>query len=148
MTAPARYFGDFDGYQSLIANFMDGGWDYDAGGKKTIPLPADFPTDEQILFAAYGTEEAYSGSAIVVFRQPNGDLFVASGSHCSCNGLEGEWSPSKTTVEALAKERLGAPEDSDYWSRDTAYDTETRQAYRDLIARLTAEADAGKAVSP
>jgi hypothetical protein len=57
-------------------------------------------TPTNILFASYGTDN-YSGDAFVLFEQ-NGKIFEANGSHCSCYGLEGQWSPEETTLEALA----------------------------------------------
>ena len=52
-----------------------------------------------ILLASYGTP-AYEGYAFVLFRR-DGKLFEVNGSHCSCYGLEGQWNPEKTSVEAL-----------------------------------------------
>lgn len=50
-----------------------------------------------ILYAEYNNED-YSGYATVIFEQ-NGKLFEVHGSHCSCNGLEGQWSPESCTIE-------------------------------------------------
>lgn len=55
--------------------------------------------DCQILFAAY-TQEQYEGSALVIYLK-DGKLYENSGSHCSCYGLEGQWSPEETCMEAL-----------------------------------------------
>lgn len=52
-----------------------------------------------ILFAAYKNED-YEGSALVLFTK-DGKLYEVSGGHCSCNGLEGQWSPEETTLEAI-----------------------------------------------
>lgn len=52
-----------------------------------------------ILYASY-TQEDYAGNALVVFER-DGNLFLVSGGHCSCYGLEGQWEPEETTVEAL-----------------------------------------------
>src|SRR5690242_2636394 len=53
----------------------------------------------RVVFAAYKYED-YSGSALVLFTK--GDkLYEVNGSHCSCNGLEGQWSPEETSMEAL-----------------------------------------------
>ena len=52
-----------------------------------------------ILFASYGLDN-YSGDAFVLFER-DGQLFEVNGSHCSCYGLEGQWSPEDTTLEAL-----------------------------------------------
>lgn len=42
----------------------------------------------------------YSGSAVVIFRRDD-KLFEVHGSHCSCMGLEEQWEPEETTIEAL-----------------------------------------------
>jgi hypothetical protein len=53
----------------------------------------------KILVASY-TYEDYNGSAFVLFEK-GGKLFEVNGSHCSCYGLEGQWEPEETTLEAL-----------------------------------------------
>ena len=53
----------------------------------------------KILVASY-TYEDYNGSAFVLFEK-GGQLFEVNGSHCSCYGLEGQWEPEETTLEAL-----------------------------------------------
>jgi hypothetical protein len=52
----------------------------------------------KILFAAYECE--YEGEALVVFRHKR-KLYEVNGSHCSCYGLEDQWTPELTNVEAL-----------------------------------------------
>lgn len=52
-----------------------------------------------ILFASYGYEN-YSGDAYVLFER-DGKLFDVIGGHCSCYGLEGQFSPTETTLEAI-----------------------------------------------
>jgi hypothetical protein len=52
-----------------------------------------------VLFAAYGTDN-YSGDAFVLFEQ-DGKLYEVNGSHCSCYGLEGQWEPEETRLDAL-----------------------------------------------
>lgn len=54
---------------------------------------------DEVLLASY-TYEDYSGEAFVLFRK--GDkLYEVNGGHCSCYGLEGQWEPEETSVEAL-----------------------------------------------
>lgn len=69
--------------------------DYDS-----VPL-AERPEfkDAEILLASYGSA-SYEGHAFVLFRR-DGKLWEVNGSHCSCYGLEGQWEPEETTVEAL-----------------------------------------------
>ena len=51
-----------------------------------------------ILFAAYDGE--YECEALVVYRHKR-KLYEVNGNHCSCYGLEGQWEPEETSVEAL-----------------------------------------------
>lgn len=53
----------------------------------------------EILLASYGTP-SYEGYAFVLFQR-DGKLYEVNGSHCSCYGLEGQWDPEETTLEAL-----------------------------------------------
>ena len=53
----------------------------------------------EILFAFYDYE-SYEGDAYVLFRQHD-KLYEVYGGHCSCYGLEGQWSPEDTTIEFL-----------------------------------------------
>ncbi len=62
-------------------------------------LPKDDLKDCHILLACY-TYENYSGSAFVLFEK-EGKLYEVNGGHCSCNGLEDQWTPEETTWEAL-----------------------------------------------
>jgi uncharacterized protein YfaT (DUF1175 family) len=54
--------------------------------------------DCEILFAAYDGD--YDCAAFVVYRH-NHTLYEVNGAHCSCYGLEDQWEPEETTVEAL-----------------------------------------------
>jgi hypothetical protein len=51
------------------------------------------------LYAAYDNEN-YEGYAHVIYIE-DGCLYEVNGSHCSCRGLEDQWSPEETTVTAL-----------------------------------------------
>lgn len=55
--------------------------------------------DAKLLFTWYEYED-YSGDALVIYEK-DGDLYEQTGSHCSCNGLEGQWGPEKTDLNAL-----------------------------------------------
>ncbi len=52
-----------------------------------------------ILLAWYGYGD-YDGSAFVLFER-DGKLYEVNGGHCSCNGLEDQWSPEETTADVL-----------------------------------------------
>jgi hypothetical protein len=53
------------------------------------------------MHSASYTYENYSGDAHVLFEK-DGKLWEVYGSHCSCNGLGGQWKPGHVTWEALA----------------------------------------------
>ena len=53
----------------------------------------------EIIYAWYSYEN-YSGDALVLFAK-DGKLFEINGGHCSCYGLEGQWEPTETTLDAM-----------------------------------------------
>ena len=53
----------------------------------------------KVLLAWYGYG-SYCGEALVIFRK-DGKLYEVNASHCSCFGLEGQWTPEETTLDAL-----------------------------------------------
>ncbi len=55
--------------------------------------------DIDILLASYSYEN-YSGDAFVLFQKDN-VLYEVNGSHCSCYGLENQWSPEETSIVEL-----------------------------------------------
>lgn len=95
-----------------------------------IPDP-DFPTNEEIIFAAY-EGGSYEGDALVLFER-GGQLYEAHGYHCSCYGLEGQWAPEATTWEALAIQKN--TEGYTYGLSADSYAVSTRQAFKELIER-------------
>jgi hypothetical protein len=55
--------------------------------------------DGVIVFAAYEID-GYEGSADVLYIK-DGKIYHVTGSHCSCYGLENQWSPDEMPIEAL-----------------------------------------------
>ncbi len=90
--------GIFEGKTLLdvLAEFEVGGLERYGNQPKTMPACC---SDIELLLAYY-TDENYSGDAFVLFRR-GGELFEVNGGHCSCNGLEGQWTPELTSAEAL-----------------------------------------------
>lgn len=78
------YEGCFEGIQDVISNF----------NIKETELE-----DVIIIFATY-TQEDYEGWAEVIFAK-GGELYMVTGSHCSCFGLEDQWDPIKVEVGVL-----------------------------------------------
>ena len=80
-----KYFGDFNSLDDVKREFREPNLDV---------------TDDDILYAEYETGN-WEGSAVVIFTK--GDvLYEVHGSHCSCYGLEGQWSPELTSLAAIA----------------------------------------------
>lgn len=132
-----RYFDGFSSWESMRDEFCKGEYDYDAGVYKKAVLPDGFPRDEQVIFAAYGTEEAYSGDATVVYRDDSGQLMLATAGHCSCHGLEGAWTPVATVDDALARMTSFDRTYEDGSSRNCEYTQEACDAFRKLWAKVT-----------
>lgn len=54
---------------------------------------------DEVLLAMYNID-GYEGSADVIYRQADRYYWV-HGSHCSCYGLEDQWSPEEYSAELL-----------------------------------------------
>lgn len=59
----------------------------------------ELPPGMEIIYAEYNSGD-YEGYAFVLYRQ-DGKMFEVNGYHCSCYGLEGQWEPEETFIEAL-----------------------------------------------
>lgn len=90
----AMYMHDWGSKDDMIESFRD----------SIAPV-----TDEErasyahvdVILASYGYAN-YNGDAFVLFRDTrDGKLYEVNGGHCSCYGLEGQWSPDPTDVESL-----------------------------------------------
>lgn len=91
------FLGAWNSIEDLIGEFND----YD---------DKDYSKYEGIeILLAYYLYEDYEGTAFVLFKK-DGVLYEVNGSHCSCYGLEGQWGPEETTVEAL-KHRISVDEE-------------------------------------
>jgi hypothetical protein len=55
--------------------------------------------DVQIIYAEYSYQD-YEGEAFVLFVE-KGIIYEVNGSHCSCMGLEGQWSPEENDYAAI-----------------------------------------------
>ena len=63
-------------------------------------IEADKVSEAEIILARYDTGD-YDGEAFVLYRRDD-KLYEVHASHCSCFGLEHQWEPEETTIEALA----------------------------------------------
>ena len=92
------YLHEWSSFEEMCRDFDGTRW----GSYKEDPAPAhEHPRFQgvEVLLASYGTGN-YEGDAFVLFRR-DGKLYEVNGGHCSCYGLEGQWDPEETTIEAL-----------------------------------------------
>lgn len=61
----------------------------------------DEQKDVELVYAEYNID-GYEGNSFVLFAR-KGKLYEVNGSHCSCYGLEDQWSPEETSADALFK---------------------------------------------
>lgn len=94
-----KYFLDFTDHDQMMREFSD--YEYQT---KTYPPIEGFPTDEEILFASYAPG-SYCGDAVVVFHR-EGRFYMNEASHCSCYGLENQWSPDEIDPAQLLTYKL------------------------------------------
>lgn len=66
----------------------------------------------EVLYATYN-QGYYAGDAFVLFRADDGKLYEVNGSHCSCYGLEDQWTPEETFKDALQQRRWYFCDDSE-----------------------------------
>jgi hypothetical protein len=95
-----------------------------SGKKEREAVEKDFNVtlgpEIEILLASY-TYENYSGSAFVLYREGE-DYYEVNGSHCSCYGLEDQWTPENTDLKTLYHRvtvgRLGQDWDGNGFSKE------------------------------
>jgi hypothetical protein len=92
-----KYFGNWKSHEDVVNDFK---------GYSDSKAPDGFPTDEEIIYAAYSTPD-YEGYALLVYEK-DGKLFEVNGSHCSCYGLEECWHPEETSKDAIAMRELSS----------------------------------------
>jgi hypothetical protein len=73
-----------------------------------------------ILFAWYDSDSpwSYSGAAFLLFKK-DGEYYTVDGSHCSCYGFEGQWTPVRVTLDYLKQQLvlgLGIIDETDYYN--------------------------------
>lgn len=124
-----KYFGGFNKREDVVHEFQEGNDSrYNPNGANPFIINPDFPTDEEILFAAY-EGGSYEGAAVVLFER-DGKLYEVNGGHCSCCGLEDQWIPEETSWEAInLRPRKGPNTPLSSWS----YDKDTIKAFWDLV---------------
>lgn len=96
-SAPDAYWGNWSDYESMKNDFLGStGLNWNLDEKEVTSLD---PEPDRILAASYRYED-YEGDAFVLFVK-DGKLYEVNGSHCSCYGLEGQWSPEEVHIESL-----------------------------------------------
>lgn len=90
------FLNDWSGVDSLVRDFEDEG-----------------VKNYNVLFASYSYAN-YSGDAFVLLEK-DGELYEVNGGHCSCYGLEGQFSPEKTDLKAIQYRLENGSMGSDDW---------------------------------
>lgn len=135
MSNEKTIFGRWSGYEDLRGDWFTANYNYETKQYDLPEIPESFPKEEEILFASYGGG-SYEGDATVIWRR-GGKLYETHGGHCSCYGLEGQFEPEETTLEALALR--GRKEPGTYYYFLSDHDGEAYTAYWTLIERLLAD---------
>jgi len=78
------YYGEFNNKDDVFGNFS---------------VPEAERNKIHIILASYDID-GYDGSAMVLFIR-DGKFWLVTGGHCSCYGLEDQWSPEQLTLEEL-----------------------------------------------
>jgi hypothetical protein len=100
------FLNDWSDKEGVLSDFDGYSWDDNVNNKLSREV--------NILFASYGCAN-YSGDAWVLFEQ-DGKLFEVSGNHCSCFGLEDQWSPEEVLLEELENRLVNGSFGEDDWS--------------------------------
>ncbi len=79
-------------------NVFLGNWEDEEDVKREFAL--DDELNGAFILLAHYEIDGYEGSAFVLFER-DGKIYEVNGSHCSCNGLEDQWGPEETSVDAL-----------------------------------------------
>ena len=59
-----------------------------------------------IAYESVGSWGCDSSSFFLLQKKSSGRLFEVHGSHCSCYGFEGQWTPEKTTKKYLKSDKF------------------------------------------
>ena len=82
--------------------------------------------DEFEILLAYQEDESYeSQSWFLLQDRASGDLYELHGSHCSCYGYEGQWTPEKTTIPYLQSAHFSP----------NCYDNSCRVQIKEFVAK-------------
>ena len=81
----------------------------------------------EMLIAWYGSGD-YSGGSFVFYRKFDGTYWVDECHHCSCNGVEGGWSPCEVQPEELLEQ---AGDES--WNSQYDADDDLRAALSEVL---------------
>lgn len=94
------YINEWNDEKGVLYDFFEDDYVYDSDkGDYVKRNNRHLAEDVNIMFASYGYEN-YSGDAFVLFES-EGKIYEVNGSHCSCYGLEGQWSPDEVLLAEL-----------------------------------------------
>lgn len=97
------YLDGFEDVRDIAVEFAGTKY-YWAGQENGVPQLLAFNPDDVDMIVAVYEQGGYDGQAFVVYREKaDGKLYEVNASHCSCFGLEEQWSPEEVVVEELIK---------------------------------------------
>ena len=85
--------------QQILEHFVD---EYQAGASDVEKFRV------LIAYESVGDYGCDSSSWFLLQEKSTGDLYEVHGSHCSCYGFEGQFTPEKTSVEYLTSPHFSA----------------------------------------
>lgn len=97
---------NFSSVESIVEDYSD----YNYGEDRNTKTYTDREKIENDLRGAtihlawYGYGD-YSGDSFVLYEK-DWKLYEVNGGHCSCSGLEGQWKPEETSIEALRMRKI------------------------------------------
>src|SRR5882762_180023 len=124
-------FGSWSAYEDISKDWFD--WNYIDGVKTYKPTPNDFPKEEELLFASYGGR-SYEGDAFMLWKR-DGKLDKCHGCHRSCYGLEDQFEPEETSLEAL-KSKEKKTSEKHYFHFLDDHDEEAIARYWEIVSSL------------
>ncbi len=125
------------GIDSIASNFSSYSYNHDRGEDEHHDVQRIKDMIDEVLFADY-TYEDYNGDAIVIYRGKDGKLYEQTGGHCSCNGLEEQWTfdPKPISVKYLREMRKFETKSEYSWDRKPA---DVVKAWKAMVASLPEE---------
>jgi hypothetical protein len=103
-------------------------------------IPKDDFVKYNFIFALYNEVDGYDGDAKVVFMD-GGKLYMVSGSHCSCAGLEGQWEPEEISAAYLKMRPNPYAKYANKFNYTGDFYEDARKKWDNMVRELTDNSD-------